>query len=92
MWRDVGVGIGRAHNIHLATLENFQYPNDLSASRRYYEQDLIDPPVEITPQGTINVPVSAGIGVIPLEDRIKKATLHHEVFRKEDYSKKSDRS
>lgn len=78
-------GIGRAHNIHLATLKNFQFPNDLSASKRYYAQDLIEPAVEITPQGTIQVPDSAGIGVFPQEDRIKKATLHHEVFRKADF-------
>jgi O-succinylbenzoate synthase len=78
-------GIGRTHNIHLATLSNFRFPNDLSASRRYYAQDLIDPPVDITPQGTIRVPGSAGIGVSVLEKRIKKATLRHEVFRAVDY-------
>lgn len=78
-------GIGRAHNIHLAALPNFQFPNDLSASKRYYAEDLIEPPVEITPQGTIRVPDSAGIGVFPQEDRIKKATLLHEVFRKADF-------
>ncbi len=73
-------GIGRAHNIHLATLSNFAFPNDLSASKRYYKEDLIDPPVEITPRGTIAVPQSPGIGVNPQEDRIQKATLKHEVF------------
>lgn len=73
-------GIGRAHNIHLATLSNFALPNDLSASRRYYRQDLIEPPVEITPRGTIAVPHSPGIGVNPQADRIEKATLKHEAF------------
>ena len=73
-------GIGRAHNVHLATLPNFQYPNDLSASKRYYAQDLIEPPVEITHQGTIRVPTAPGIGVFPQEERIKQATLRHEVF------------
>jgi len=76
-------GIGRAHNIHLATLPNFQFPNDLSASKRYYAQDLIEPPVDITAQGTIKVPEAPGIGVNPQEERIKKATLRHEVFRKQ---------
>jgi O-succinylbenzoate synthase len=74
-------GIGRAHNLHLAALENFKYPNDLSASKRYYKQDLIDPPVEITEQGTILVPQSPGIGVFPQEDRIKKATVKKEIFK-----------
>ena len=75
-------GIGRAHNIHLATLSNFAFPHDLSASKRYYKLDLIEPPIEITPRGTIERPSSPGIGVNPQEDRIQKATLKHEVFSK----------
>jgi O-succinylbenzoate synthase len=73
-------GIGRAHNIHLATLSNFALPHDLSASKRYYKQDLIEPPIEMTSHGTIEVPHSPGIGVFPQEDRIKQAVLKHEVF------------
>jgi O-succinylbenzoate synthase len=73
-------GIGRAHNIHLATLSNFTLPHDLSASKRYYKQDLIEPPVEMTPRGTIVVPHSPGIGVHPQANRIKQATLKHEIF------------
>jgi len=73
-------GIGRAHNLHLATLANFRLPNDLSASKRYYKEDLIEPAVEITPQGMIRVPDKPGIGVAPQEDRIAKATLKTEVF------------
>jgi len=74
-------GIGRAHNLHLATLPNFKFPNDLSASKRYYAEDLIEPPVEITKKGTIRVPGAPGIGVSVQEERIKKATLKHEVFK-----------
>jgi O-succinylbenzoate synthase len=73
-------GIGRAHNIHLATLSNFALPHDLSASKRYYKLDLVEPAIDITPRGTIEVPRSPGIGVFPQEDRIHKATLKHEVF------------
>jgi O-succinylbenzoate synthase len=73
-------GIGRAHNLHLATLPNFRLPNDLSASKRYYTQDLIEPEIEITERGTIRVPHGAGIGVIPQEDRIKRAALQHEIL------------
>jgi len=74
-------GIGRAHNLHLATLPNFKFPNDISASRRYYAEDLIEPPVEISSHGTIKVTDSPGIGVYPQEHRIKKAALKQEVFK-----------
>lgn len=73
-------GIGRAHNLHLATLPYFKYPNDLSASKRYYSEDLIDPPVILTSKGTIEVPELPGIGVFPQEERIRKATIKREVF------------
>ncbi len=78
-------GIGRAHNIHLATLPNFKFPHDLSASKRYYAQDLIEPPIDITAEGTIEVPDLPGIGVFPQEDRIMKASINKEVFRNKDF-------
>ncbi|MGB8953574.1 MAG: o-succinylbenzoate synthase [Candidatus Aminicenantales bacterium] len=74
-------GIGRAHNLHLASLPNFKYPNDLSASRRYYPQDVIEPPVELSPGGVIKVPCAAGIGVSPVDERIRKAAITQEVFK-----------
>jgi len=74
-------GIGRAHNIHLATLPNFRLPNDLSASKRYYEEDLIEPQIEVSRTGTIRVPESPGIGVSPQEHRIERATLKREVIK-----------
>jgi O-succinylbenzoate synthase len=78
-------GIGRAHNIHLATLPNFKFPHDLSASKRYYAEDLIEPPIDITSRGTIEVPSLPGVGVFPQEERIRKASLKKEVFRKSDF-------
>jgi len=78
-------GIGRGHNLHLASLPNFLYPPDLSASKRYYAEDIIEPPVELTEKGTILVPEGAGIGVNPVEKRIKRATRRHQVFRSSDY-------
>ena len=74
-------GIGRAHNLHLASLPNFKLPNDLSASKRYYAEDLIEPPIELSRRGMIKVPDLPGIGVSVVEDRIQKATLKKEVFR-----------
>jgi O-succinylbenzoate synthase len=74
-------GIGRAHNLHIATLPNFKLPHDLSASRRYYKEDLIDPFIELSGPGTIRVPKGPGIGVHPVEERIRRATLKSEVFK-----------
>jgi o-succinylbenzoate synthase len=55
-------GIGRAHNIALSTLPNFVLPGDVSASKRYWKQDIITPPVEVTPRGTILVTNGIGFG------------------------------
>ena len=74
-------GIGRAHNLHLASLPNFKMPSDLSASKRYYAEDLIDPAIELETDGTVRVPEGPGIGVNPVEERIAKATLKRETFK-----------
>jgi len=74
-------GVGRAHNLHLASLPNFKFPNDLSASRRYYKEDIIDPFIELSGPGKIRVPEGPGIGVQPVEERIRRATLRSEVLK-----------
>ena len=56
-------GIGRAHNVALASLPNFRYPADLSASDRYWDRDVIDPPFTLESDGTLLVPRRAGLGV-----------------------------
>ena len=68
-------GIGRAHNIHLASLPNFTLPGDIAASRRYYAPDLVEPAIEVRPDGTIAVPDGPGIGVHIDWDRVARATL-----------------
>jgi O-succinylbenzoate synthase len=68
-------GIGRAHNIHLSTLPGFSLPGDVAASRRYFSPDLIDPEIEVRADGTIAVPSGAGIGVTPVSDRVRAATI-----------------
>jgi O-succinylbenzoate synthase len=68
-------GIGRAHNIHLASLPNFSLPGDIAASKRYYVPDLIDPPIDVAADGTIPVPDGPGIGVKIDMDRVAAATL-----------------
>jgi O-succinylbenzoate synthase len=70
-------GIGRAHNIHLASLPNFRLPGDIAASKRYYQPDLIEPAIEVGTDGTIAVPDGPGIGVHIVRDRVNQATLRH---------------
>jgi len=71
-------GIGRAHNIALATLPNFSLPGDVSASKRYWAEDIIAPEVTVSPQGTIRVPTGPGIGFEPRLDLIEKLTVRKE--------------
>ena len=67
-------GIGRAHNIAMSTLPNFSLPGDVSASKRYWHQDIITPEVTVSPQGTIQVPTTPGIGYVPNLDAINPIT------------------
>lgn len=55
-------GIGRAHNIALASLAGFTLPGDISASSRYFERDLISPGVVVAADGTVAVPDDPGLG------------------------------
>jgi o-succinylbenzoate synthase len=71
-------GVGRAHNIALATLPNFTLPGDISASERYYREDVIDPPVTVTPQGTIRVSQGPGIGYTVVESRLSRYCVRRE--------------
>ena len=67
-------GIGRAHNIALSTLPNFTLPGDITASKRYWAEDIIDPEVTVSPRGTISVPQGPGIGFEPRRHLIEKLT------------------
>jgi len=67
-------GIGRAHNLHLSTLPGFTLPGDVAASKRYFVPDLIDPPIDVKPDGCIDVPPGPGIGVVPVDSRLREAT------------------
>ncbi len=71
-------GIGRAHNIALSTLENFVLPGDVSASKRYWTRDVIDPPVEVTRRGTITVREDPGFGYRLDLDRIEALSERQE--------------
>lgn len=74
-------GIGRAHNIALSSLEGFVLPGDVSASKRYWPEDIIDPPVEVDARGMITVPDGPGLGYQVSEDRINRLTVRTEVMK-----------
>jgi o-succinylbenzoate synthase len=73
-------GIGRAHNIALSTLANFSLPGDVSASKRYWKEDIIDPEVEVSPQGMIAISDKPGRGYEVEADLIEKLTVRKETL------------
>jgi O-succinylbenzoate synthase len=64
-------GIGRAHNLALASLPNFTLPGDTSASNRYWHRDVIDPPVIMDSEGFVTLPEEPGIGYSADEDYLQ---------------------
>ena len=68
-------GIGRAHNIAMSTLAGFTLPGDVSASARYWEEDVIDPPVTVSDTGTITPPMTPGIGYEVNEQRLNSLAV-----------------
>jgi o-succinylbenzoate synthase len=68
-------GVGRAHNIAMSTLPNFTLPGDVSASRRYWNEDIIEPEVEVTSSGTIRVPKAPGLGYSVKRDLVDRLTV-----------------
>ena len=71
-------GIGRAHNIAMSTLPGFVLPGDVSASERYWEEDIIIPPVTVSSSGTIRAPEGAGIGYEVNEQRVESLTVRRQ--------------
>jgi O-succinylbenzoate synthase len=74
-------GVGRAHNIALSTLPDFTLPGDVSASKRYWKEDIIKPEVTVSPKGTITISDKPGRGYELREDLIEKLTVRKEVVR-----------
>ena len=72
-------GVGRAANLALAALENFTLPGDISATARYYAQDITPP--FVLEDGHIPVPSGPGIGVEVLPDVLDRLTTYHEILR-----------
>ncbi len=74
-------GIGRAHNIALSTLEGFTLPGDVSASARYWAEDIVEPEIEVTAKGEIVIPDSPGRGYEVRTDLIDRLTVRKETIR-----------
>jgi len=68
-------GIGRAGNVALASLPNFTLPGDISASKRYYKQDIVEPEFDVNDDGTMDVPTKPGIGVEVDLKMLEKVTV-----------------
>jgi o-succinylbenzoate synthase len=73
-------GIGRAHNIAMSTLAGFTLPGDVSASSRYWEEDIINPPVTVAVDGTISAPERPGIGFEVDVSRVERQTVRKETI------------
>lgn len=74
-------GVGRAHNIAMSTLPGFTLPGDVSASERYWEEDIIDPPVTVSARGTIRAPQGPGIGYEVNDARIELLAVSRQDVR-----------
>jgi o-succinylbenzoate synthase len=74
-------GIGRAGNVALASLPNFVLPGDISANKRYYKEDIVNPVFDIDAESMITVPTGPGIGVEVLIDRLERVTVNREEFK-----------
>jgi len=73
-------GIGRAHNVALSTLENFTLPGDVSSSSRYFERDIIRPPIEVTREGYIELSEIPGLGYQADLNWINEITVRQKTF------------
>ncbi len=74
-------GVGRAHNIAMSALPGFVLPGDVSASQRYWDEDIIEPEVEVGPQGTIRVPETPGLGYNIRRKRVESLTVRQEHWK-----------
>ena len=74
-------GIGRSHNIALSTLENFTLPGDVSASARYFAEDIVEPEITVSKAGEITIPDTPGRGYEVKTDLVERLTVRKETIR-----------
>lgn len=80
-------GIGRAHNIALSSLQNFSLPGDVSASARYWQEDIVDPAIEVSSDGEITVPQTAGRGFEVKRALVDRLTVRSERFHARNHAR-----
>jgi O-succinylbenzoate synthase len=68
-------GVGRASNLALASLPGFTLPGDISATDRYYEEDITNERFTLNPDSTINVPQGPGLGITINPEAVERATI-----------------
>jgi len=73
-------GIGRAGNVALASLQNFTLPGDISASKRYFKEDIVEPEFVVCKDGSMDVPTKPGIGVEVNLKMLEKVTVRKKSF------------
>ncbi|HUB00515.1 MAG TPA: o-succinylbenzoate synthase [Terracidiphilus sp.] len=74
-------GVGRSHNIALSTLENFTLPGDVSASARYWAEDIVEPEITVSREGEIALPDTPGRGYEVRTDLVERLTVRKETIR-----------
>lgn len=75
-------GVGRLHNVAITTLPGFTLPGDTAASSRYWQEDIIEPAVTVSPQGTIRVPEAPGLGYQVREELVRSLAHAHWALRR----------
>lgn len=73
-------GVGRAHNVAMSALQGFVLPGDVSASQRYWAEDIIEPEIEVQPNGTIRVPTAPGLGYGVRKQRVEQWTVRKQAW------------
>lgn len=74
-------GVGRSHNVALSTLSNFSLPGDVSASKRYWKEDIVDPDVVVSSKGTITISDKPGRGYQVKTDLVERLTVRKKTIR-----------
>ena len=74
-------GIGRSHNIALSTLENFSLPGDVSASKRYWKEDIVEPEITVSSEGEIAIPDTPGRGYQVKTELVQRLTVRQETIK-----------
>jgi O-succinylbenzoate synthase len=77
-------GIGRAHNIALSTLENFTLPGDVSASARYWKEEIVEPEITVSAAGEIAIPDTPGRGYEVRRELVERLTVRKETIRAQE--------